>query len=392
MIVHLFNSSLVSGPETLVIPALPTLSKELGEEFHVWNLAEIRRNESAKAPLKYAQSFGLKTVEIEISNRIDFGAVRKLAKQISISKPKIIHAHDVKASIYLMLARFSLMAKKKLTHEIKWITTHHGIHARNGKMVRVYEWLYRFWFLWFFDRVLVVCSSDQAILVKQGLNKDKVWVHLNGVDRTEITPEKQSENKNSIQKRWAERYSIDFSHPVVFGVAARLSPEKNHHLILSALKLLNEKSKNWICLCFGVGALEQELKQKTLEYGLTSQVHWCGYENDLSQSMPGFDLLLSLSIGEGLPINLLEAGWAGTPVLASRVDGVADLLPENEASLALSGIEPLPSPKRVAQRLEQLIKSTETRKQLGIEFQNRVKAHFSGSSWKNRLKEIYLSW
>ncbi len=391
MIVHLFNSSLVSGPETLVIPALPSLAHEMNVEFQVWNLAEVRKNEAAKTPLVYAASFGLKTLEISIRGRFDKNAIHRIADSIVLHSPTIIHAHDVKASIYLLLAKLKL---KLLGHSIarhKWVTTHHGIHARNGKLVRIYEWIYRFVFLPFFDRALVVCASDRTILLKQGLDPKKVLVHLNGIDRDFIGEEKRASLRTLIHKRWAERFQVNFKDKVIFGIAARLSPEKNHMLLLNALRILNKKNENWLCLCFGVGGLEAELQKITEEFNLSAQVLWCGYETNLSAAMPGFDLLVSISIGEGLPINLLEAGWAGTPVLAARVDGVADLLPEDDQTLLFSGVAPNPTAEQVAERLEQLIDDDLLRKKLGLQFQMQVKNNFSGTNWKNRLKEIYQS-
>ncbi len=393
MIVHLFNSTLVSGPETLVIPALPSLGEDLGQTVEVWNLAELRKDSAAEKPLAYAEGFGLKTRSFPVGSRWDWSTVRTLAQTLADSKPVLVHAHDVKASLYLLLAQSfawiwcpSEASKKRALR----FTTHHGIHARNGRMVRVYEWIYRFFCLPFFDQILVVCSSDKDILTAQGLSGEKITVHLNGVDRSRVDPSLRPQLKAGIQQRWEERFQLSLKGKCVLGVAARLSPEKNHALILEALKLLKEKNQDWVCLCFGVGHLLSELKQRTETLGLLKHVVWCGYENNLSEAMAGFDLLLSVSIGEGLPINLLEAGWAATPILAARVDGVNDLVPEGHSELQQSGLPPKPTAAEVAQRLGELISNSPLRDQLGTQFQKRVEETFSGTLWKKNLKNIYF--
>jgi glycosyltransferase involved in cell wall biosynthesis len=388
MIVHLFNSSLVSGPETLAIPAFPDLEKELQTQIEVWNLAEIRKNDIAQVTLDYAKKLGLRTFEVLIHSRFDCAAVRSLASALESRKPTIVHAHDVKASTYLILAHLLLKFQKKKT-PWKLVSTHHGIHARNGFLVRLYEWLYRFVFLWFFDRVLTVCSSDRTILRWQGLSAKKVLTHLNGVDRPLISRDQRMQAHQAVIERWQKDYSIDLKNKVILGVAARLSPEKNHELILAAFKKLKEKNRDWVCLCFGTGALEHELKKQTAIDGLDQLVYWCGYRKGLSNEMQGFDLLLSFSIGEGLPINLLEAGWAGTPVLATRVDGVNELLPKKDTRLHLSGLDDEVEPDEVAERILQLVLNVSIRAQLGYAFQKSVEQKFSGKAWKNRLKEIY---
>jgi hypothetical protein len=62
MIVHVFNSSVVSGPETLVIPALP----KLGEPVAVIFLAETRCGDKSSGPPAYTRGFGLEAIEIVV--------------------------------------------------------------------------------------------------------------------------------------------------------------------------------------------------------------------------------------------------------------------------------------------------------------------------------------
>ena len=105
--------------------------------------------------------------------------------------------------------------------------------------------------------------------------------------------------------------------------------------------------------------------------------------------MPGMDLLLSLSVGEGLPINLLEAGWSRTPILATAVDGVNDLIPKEDPVLSLSRLEANPPAKVVSDRLEQLLRRPDLRESLGEAFQKRVEQSFSGDAWERTLQAIY---
>jgi len=389
MIIHLFNSSMISGPETLAVPQLKKMSLALQDEIEVWNLAETRVSGSSHSLLEYAQSFGLNARDIPVSRRIDANTVKTLAHAILDKRPKIVHAHDVKASIYLVLAACYLRWKAGLKAPSVKITTHHGIHARNGFFVRFYEYIYRFLFLFCFERVLVVCSSDREILLRQGLSKNKVLVHLNGIDRTCVLPEAREEEHEKILENWKKIFGIDFKNKLVLGVVARLSPEKNHHLLLDSLALLKKLRTDWVCLCFGIGPLENELREKTLTLGLEKHVLWAGYRSQLSEEIAGFDLLMSFSVGEGLPINLLEAGWVGTPILATRVDGVNDLLPSSDALLQSSGLPSNAKASDIVERLNFLAESSGIRKALGIAFQKRVQERFSGDSWRRDLQQIY---
>ena len=110
--------------------------------------------------------------------------------------------------------------------------------------------------------------------------------------------------------------------------------------------------------------------------------------DDVGRELAGLDLLLSFSKAEGLPINLIEAGWAGTPVLSTLVGGVGDLLPDESFG---GRIPPEESAEKTARRIEDLV-SPSGRTMLeasGRRFQERVAAEFSRARWMTRLKEIY---
>jgi glycosyltransferase involved in cell wall biosynthesis len=390
MIVHLFNSALVSGPETLVIPAIPDLKKKLGE-IQVWNLSETRKGEIANAPTVYAESFGITTHSIPVSRQIDFQAVKLLALDLQKLNPSIVHAHDVKASIYLILSRIYLRLTGQGRRTFKYVSTHHGVHARNGFKIRLYELIYRIFFLRFFNRVLTVCSADRKILLRQGLGTKKIQVHLNGVDRAKVEPADWLTKHEQVLELWESALQVSLRGKMVMGVAARLSPEKNHPFILQALSELKKGTAEipWVCILFGVGQEKENLKSIVSELNLENEVVFAGYRKNLTQEMAGFDILLSLSLGEGLPINLLEAGWSGSPVLATAVDGVEDLLPETLGDLKESRLSSKASVHEVATRLKLLLREPALRRNLALRFQDRVIHSFSGTAWKNRLLEIY---
>jgi glycosyltransferase involved in cell wall biosynthesis len=390
MIIHLFNSSLVSGPETLVIPALPFVAKEMGE-IEVANLSEIRTGAAAQAPLDFARSFGLSCFSVEVRSRMDGDAVKNLAAALEARQPRIVHAHDVKASAYLHFATLLLRLRRPEAVSWKLVSTHHGVHARSGAAVRAYEMVYGYGLLRGFDKVLCVCSSDRQILIRRGIAPDRIAVHLNGVDRQEIASAERKQLHEKIRDRWSRELGVELHGKTILGVAARLAKEKNHALLLDALASWRKVRPEapWICLCFGGGPLEGELRKKTSLLGLGKDLHWAGYRSNLSAELAGFDLLLSLSTGEGLPINLLEAGWSGTPILATAVDGVADLLPDDDETLAFSRLPTTPGTKDVMERLALLSTDHDLADRLGRALQKRVKMEFSGTKWRERLVEIY---
>ena len=111
-----------------------------------------------------------------------------------------------------------------------------------------------------------------------------------------------------------------------------------------------------------------------------------GYRGSVGNELAGFDLLVSLSFAEGLPINLIEAGWAGTPVLATWVDGNRDLLPSSQYGVLVSAQA---SRERTQEALFEILASPSRRKTMGQYFQKRVMENFSGQIWLKQLLKTY---
>lgn len=377
MIIHIFNSSIVSGPETLVMPGLVRLKSPV----KVVLLSETRLAEGAQNVKSYALSLGLQVIEIPVRSRLDSQAVSDLAKCLTREGATIVHSHDAKASYYALKA-----SQKNGERRYKLVSTHHGIHARSGFVNILYEHYYVRRVLPHFDRVLSVCSSDREGLISRGLEATRVKVHLNGVERVAVDSEQKSSLRAEILRRWDISKRVK-DRTLVFGVVARLSAEKRHAYILEVIKAfrIRHPEVDFLLLCFGSGPLLDRLRSQTRSLELEDRVLWMGYRENLSGELSGLDVLLSLSKGEGLPINVLEAGWSGTPVFATEVDGLRDVIGEGEGQL-ISVDETAAS---AAEQLYEFSKDVSTLNKVGKKFLARVCSQFSGTRWVSELEKIY---
>ena len=377
MIVHVFNSSIVSGPETLVVPQL----NKLDEEVVVIFLSEERNHEGGKGLLYYAQQFGLRVEEVVVRKRYDRKAILELSRVLEKLQSRIVHAHDVKASAYTLWA-----TKKIKGNKPKLVSTHHGVRARYGLKVKLFEIFYTRFILPYFDAVLAVCSSDRRLLIKRGLKEEKVFLHLNGIDRPIVEASTRNEKSLEIRKSWG--INEDNQGKLVLGYVGRLARGKGIERILYVLELLlkQEKCKNWEFLVFGKGPLENKLRFFTKELGLDNNVKFMGFRKEIGNELAGLDILLLFSEAEGLPISLLEAGWAGTPIFCTAIDGICDLI-DWDIKHFLFSVDILNG--KIAEQLAFVINNKNERDSFALKFQEQVCSKFSATVWINRLKEIY---
>ena len=377
MIVHVFNSSIISGPETLVIPQL----NKLEEEVVVIFLSEKRKKEDSKSLLYYAQQFGLDVEVVFVKKRYDKDAICELRKVLEKLHPRIVHAHDVKASSYTLWA-----TRKIKIDRPKLVSTHHGVRGRYGIKVKLFESFYTRFILPHFDATLAVCTSDRDILIKRGLKREKVFLHLNGIDRTLIDFSTRNEKSLAIRKSWD--IELDSEEELVLGYVGRLAKGKGIERVLYVLSQLQKEQKctNWEFLVFGKGPLEDPLCLLTKELGLADKVKFMGYRKEIGNELAGLDLLILLSDAEGLPISLLEAGWAGTPIFCTAIDGICDLVDWNVKHFLFPA--DIPNGK-IAEQLAFVLNNSAERDAFALKFQKQVRSKFSATVWINRLKEIY---
>jgi glycosyltransferase involved in cell wall biosynthesis len=382
MIVHLFNSSSVSGPERLVLPALASNPGQ----FMIVNLREDRIDRLRESdPLEeYSRSLNLRFASVRVKNRWDRKAIDDLHRLLRQLKPDLVHAHAMKASIYLRHAR------GRATENIfPIVSTHHGVHGLPDWKTRLYEWIYRKFSLNSFDRILGVSTADYEYLLSSGIDKDRLRLHLNGINGHFVAIEERRQEAQKVRTLWLPQIA-DRDRLFIFGVIGRLSAEKDHVRILHVLSCLNRLTcdRDWRCLIFGMGALENKLQRQTQQLGLGKRVIWMGYRNDVGGELAGLDLLLSFSKAEGLPINVIEAGWAGTPVMGTRVGGIIDLIPDETFGQWVSPEEPA---EESARRMQTLLSEAGQIKlhELGSNLQERVLKNFTQEKWIHRLQEIY---
>jgi glycosyltransferase involved in cell wall biosynthesis len=88
----------------------------------------------------------------------------------------------------------------------------------------------------------------------------------------------------------------------------------------------------------GSGELENDLKRQAKMSGLENKIFWAGQKphEEIPLWMSAADFFVLSSLSEGYGLVLLEALACGTPVIASRVGGVVEVLVSAEFGIMVS--------------------------------------------------------
>ena len=168
--------------------------------------------------------------------------------------------------------------------------------------------------------VASICVSSALAdkLSKLGGDVGKIHVFRNGVDLERFHPVDQTE----ARKRLA------LGEGRILLSVGNLIELKGHHLAIEALATL---SPNTHLIIAGTGPEQQHLQRLASQFGVADRTIFAGQidNRELKWWYSAADVLLLCSSREGWPNVLLEAMACGTPVLATNVGGIKEMLSQN---------------------------------------------------------------
>lgn len=126
------------------------------------------------------------------------------------------------------------------------------------------------------------------------------------------------------------------------GYVGRLSEEKGVVNLIKAIPLVLGQQKELEFIIVGDGPQYKEIVEMVEEGNLSSVVKFTGWVShaELPKHMNEMQLLIIPSLTEGLPTIALEAMACGTPVIATSVGGVPELIRDGETGFILEDNSP----------------------------------------------------
>ena len=175
------------------------------------------------------------------------------------------------------------------------------------------------------DHIISVSSDmKQKVVGEYGVDGNKVTVISNGIDSGKFRP---------IDKVEAlKKCKLDFGKKHILSLC-RLSEEKGLEHLLKAFSLLDERKVE--LLMVGDGPLRGSLMKMAKDLGVADRVHFIGEvaHEDTYKWYNAADVYCLPSLWEGCPNVVIESIACGTPVVATNVGGVSDLVPSEDYGL-----------------------------------------------------------
>lgn len=171
--------------------------------------------------------------------------------------------------------------------------------------------------------------------------------------------------------------------------AARLSAEKNYHLLINAFKEVVKLHPEYSLSIFGQGIMENELKEYVADLGLTDKIIFEGFCSDVHDRIRNAEIFVLSSNYEGLPNSLLEAMAMGFAVIST------DCPPGGPRSLIENGkngiLVPVGDEKAMIDAMMRYMDDSEFRKRAGelaLEVNNKYSVEKITSAWQECIEHV----
>jgi len=172
---------------------------------------------------------------------------------------------------------------------------------------------------------------------------------------------------------------------------ANLRPQKDHFTLIRAIALVRQRHPLAHLLLIGQAidandlCYAGELRQTVSELGLQDHVTFLGRVPNAAGLLPNCDIGVLSSRSEGLPLSLLEYGWAGLPAVATAVGQCPEALDNGNAGSLVAPARP----EQLAAAIELLLQSAELRREQGRRFQAFVRRTFDAAAIVEQVCRIY---
>lgn len=312
-ILHVIDSLTVGGAEKLILETLPL--------YHtkgiIADVALLDANEYIFLK-KLKEKNCCKIYGLSKGNLYNPLLILKLIP--IIRKYDIIHVHLFPAQYFSVAA--NLFSFKKMI-----FTEHNSFNKRMDNIA--YRWLEKIIYR-FYNKIICISPEVKEVLAnKLNISANKLITIENGIDIQTI--------KQSIK---ADRNEYGYTpEDTLIIMVAKFRLQKDHVTLLKALCLLPQ---NYKLLLVGDGERLDEIKKKSKELKISERVNFMGARDDVFSLLKMSDVAVLSSLWEGFGLAAAEAMASGTPLIASNVPGLSEVVAnggilfekENENDLA----------------------------------------------------------
>ncbi len=292
--------------------------------------------------------------------------IKQLKAYIVKIKPDIIHTHLGHADLLGIWSARNISAKI-------FCTIHSTYHKKNI-LDKIFFKLYSFLFL-------KIVKDAQVISISKSVEN-----HV--LNRLKIPKERSHLLANAIPFKKL-KITIKPNKIVRLLFVGRLEKEKSVSTLLKAVSILKNENlrQGFILNIVGDGSLRKSLEKTARRLKINHLVSFKGFKKNIDIYYSLSDIFILPSLWEGFGIVILEAFKTKTVVIASNIEGPAELIQDNINGILFEK----QNAKQLSEKILTLINDPEKRNMLANNAYGSFTQEYSMEVYIKKLNEIYQS-
>jgi glycosyltransferase involved in cell wall biosynthesis len=291
-----------------------------------------------------------------ISPMADARAFLKLIALIRRENPDVIHTHTAKAGVLGRLAAILAGSRALKVHTFHGHLLHGYFAGWKIKLVIAIE-------------KFLATRTDILIAVGNQVRDDLLEVGIGKAAQYKVfypgLPAPADIDRDDARKA----IGLDLN-AIYCTFVGRLTQIKRPDRLLDVVAACQARGLDLHFLVAGEGELFESSKARAVEEKLP--VTFLGWRSDIDQLFAASDLAILTSDNEGIPLTLIQAAFAGIPIVAPRVGSIADIVIDGETGFLTST-----QAGAMASALSALLTDEDLREELGSVGRAHAEKYFS---------------
>ena len=298
----------------------------------------------------------------EISPVYDVVSVWRLVSLIRELRPQVLHTHTAKAgAVGRLAAALAGDARPPVV-----VHTFHG-HVLHGYFDPLRTAVFRR-----LEQALARASTA-LIAISPEVRDDLVRLGVAPASKFALVrlgvelDRRLAEDDAAARERMRRLFGVPDGRFVV-GWVGRMTGIKRTDDVLEAFARLRASGVDAALCMVGEGPDRDAVERHAKRLGITRDCLFPGYQREIGPYYSMFDAFLLTSANEGTPVTAIESLASGTPVVATRVGGVPDVVRDGVDGILV----PPADPDATAAALAELARDAERRAAMGAAGQEHV--------------------
>ena len=238
-----------------------------------------------------------------------------------LSHYDIVHVHLFPSMYFVAIAKLMSFKKVQLV-----FTEHNTVNRRLDN--KIFNPLEKFIYSFYKKIICITPEVKQQLKLKLNLNPEKLIVIDNGVNIEKVQSTAKAERKD---------FGYTNNDKLLIMVAA-FREQKDQDTVIKTLKELPD---NYKLLLVGDGVRRSKLEDLVFELNLKDRVNFLGFRSDVYSLYKMCNIAILSSHWEGFGLVSVEAMASGTPIIASNVNGLNNVVKDGGILFETGNIEEL---------------------------------------------------